>query len=214
MNPFRLPLLVLAAPLLLSACGSGSESGAPEQVQSRQVSANRTLVPTPVVTTFSWQHRDNVNLKKTAIGFSVSDKAPAPFAVSVAPNSRLRFSDISIALDVDGVAGKAYRAYRAAFGRSPDVAGLSYWIAAMDAGMPLERVAGSFIESPEFKALSDAAPPIPTWSIDSTGMSCGAMATRRAPHTGPPCSTKNSSRLRKFWSPLAKAPRAASYRCP
>ena len=158
MNFPRLPLLVLAAPLLLSACGSGSESAAPEPLQSRQVSALRTLVPTPVVTTFSWQRRDNVNLTRTATDFTVTDQSPSPFYVHVPLNSRLRFADISIALDVDGVAGQAYRAYRAAFGRSPDLAGLSYWIVAMDAGMSIERIADSFVASAEFKALSGAAP--------------------------------------------------------
>lgn len=153
-----MPLLILAAPLFLGACGSGSENTTPAPHQSRQVSAMRTLVPIPVVTTFSWLRRDSVNLTRTATAVSIADKAAMPFIVNVAPDSRLRFGDISIALDVDGVAGQAYRAYRAAFGRSPDVAGLSYWIAAMDAGMPLERVAHSFIESAEFKALSGAAP--------------------------------------------------------
>jgi len=63
---------------------------------------------------------------------------------------RLQFSDQSVALDVDGNAGDAYRLYQAAFDRTPDKAGLGFWIHAMDAGQPLSEVAAGFIGSAEF----------------------------------------------------------------
>src|SRR5690606_35606360 len=40
---------------------------------------------------------------------------------------RISFSDKTIALDTAGTAGMAYRLYQAAFDRTPDQAGLSYW---------------------------------------------------------------------------------------
>jgi Domain of unknown function (DUF4214) len=73
---------------------------------------------------------------------------------------RLRFSDASLALDTTGIAGKAYRIYKAAFDRTPDGGGLGYWIAQMDKGMDVVEVAARFIDSPEFRALYGQNPSI------------------------------------------------------
>jgi hypothetical protein len=66
---------------------------------------------------------------------------------------RLQFTDKTIAFDLDGNAGQAYRLYQAAFDRVPDQAGLGDWIDGMDRGMGLSQVATGFINSAEFKAL-------------------------------------------------------------
>jgi hypothetical protein len=58
-----------------------------------------------------------------------------------------------LALDIEGVAGQAYRLYKAAFDRTPDLKGLGYWIDEMDNASPIESVAGNFILSEEFKQL-------------------------------------------------------------
>lgn len=72
---------------------------------------------------------------------------------------RLRFQDVSVALDTgSGVAGQAYRIYQAAFDRQPDLAGVGYWIAAMDKGASLREVAASFVQSAEFTARYGANP--------------------------------------------------------
>lgn len=71
---------------------------------------------------------------------------------------RLLFADSALALDLSGVAGQAYRIYRAAFDRTPDEAGLGYWIAALDRGSALHAVAGDFVESAEFRDLYGTAP--------------------------------------------------------
>ncbi len=63
---------------------------------------------------------------------------------------RLRFSDTDLALDIDGVAGQAYRIYEAVLGRAPDVEGLGYWIKDMDSGVSLTTVAQGFVASKEF----------------------------------------------------------------
>jgi hypothetical protein len=70
---------------------------------------------------------------------------------------RIQFSDITVALDITGDAGQAYRLYQAAFNRSPDLAGLGYWIASIDAGADLVSVANNFILSDEFKTLYGSA---------------------------------------------------------
>lgn len=69
---------------------------------------------------------------------------------------RITFSDVSLALDIEGTAGQAYRLYKAAFNRTPDKQGVGYWIKMMDAGQSLEQVAAGFATSAEFKQLYGA----------------------------------------------------------
>ena len=72
---------------------------------------------------------------------------------------RLRFADMSVALDTgSGVAGQAYRIYRAAFDRQPDMEGVGYWITAMDKGASLREVAAAFVQSAEFGARYGSDP--------------------------------------------------------
>lgn len=71
---------------------------------------------------------------------------------------RIQFNDKSVALDVDGNAGLAYRLYKAAFDRTPDKAGLGYWIDELDNGVSLQDVAQSFVSSNEFQALNGTNP--------------------------------------------------------
>lgn len=71
---------------------------------------------------------------------------------------RLQFSDKSVALDIDGTAGKGYRVYKAAFNREPDHSGLGYWIAQMDEGMDMVDVAARFIDSDEFRSMYGTSP--------------------------------------------------------
>lgn len=70
---------------------------------------------------------------------------------------RLQFSDTMYALAGDDIAGQAYRIYQAAFNRSPDAAGIGFWIGAMDAGVSLESVAAGFVASAEFSAMYGSA---------------------------------------------------------
>jgi cyclophilin family peptidyl-prolyl cis-trans isomerase len=60
-------------------------------------------------------------------------------------------------LDTDGVAGQAYRLYKAAFDRAPDLGGLGYWISKMDSGMDLIEVSARFVDSTEFKTMYGAS---------------------------------------------------------
>jgi len=71
---------------------------------------------------------------------------------------RLVFDDIGLAFDIDGTAGQAYRIYQAAFNRTPDIDGLSFWIYSMDSGVSLREVAKGFIASAEFESQYGANP--------------------------------------------------------
>jgi serralysin len=66
---------------------------------------------------------------------------------------RLQFTNVVIALDINANAGQAYRIYQAAFNRTPDNAGLKYWIGIMDSGVSLSTVSSAFIASAEFQKL-------------------------------------------------------------
>jgi hypothetical protein len=66
---------------------------------------------------------------------------------------RLTFSDGTWAYDTNGISGQTYRLYQAAFGRTPDTAGLAHNIGLMDDGLALNTMANAFVGSAEFKAL-------------------------------------------------------------
>jgi hypothetical protein len=70
---------------------------------------------------------------------------------------RLHFIDGDLAFDTDGHAGQAYRLYQAAFNRTPDAAGLGFWIKAIDAGVSLNDVAASFVTSAEYQSIYDVS---------------------------------------------------------
>lgn len=80
---------------------------------------------------------------------SVTDKSGA---LSTLVNvERIVFGNATVALDVEGNAGQAYRLYQAAFARTPDSKGLGYWIDRMDKGLSLRDVAADFMTQSEFK---------------------------------------------------------------
>ncbi len=63
---------------------------------------------------------------------------------------RLDFFDQNLALDIDGDPAKAYRIYKAAFDRAPDLAGLGFWIYSLDVGQTGLQMAQGFVNSEEF----------------------------------------------------------------
>lgn len=65
---------------------------------------------------------------------------------------RATFADTNVAFDIGSGqnAGEAYRLYRAALDRTPDVVGLGGWIKALDTGSLLTSVASGFLGSQEF----------------------------------------------------------------
>ena len=74
---------------------------------------------------------------------------------------RLVFYDGVLATDVDGTngAGAVYRIYQAAFDRTPDVGGLTYWTEQADKAMSTIEMAARFIDSDEFRHLYGSSSP-------------------------------------------------------
>ena len=100
--------------------------------------------------------RSEYALSKIASGWTVGSSLEG--IDSLQNVERLKFSDATVALDIAGNGGQAYRIYKAAFNRTPDSAGLGYWINSMDGGTSLRNVAEGFVRSEEFKGLYGANP--------------------------------------------------------
>jgi hypothetical protein len=97
--------------------------------------------------------RADATVQRTGNAVTITDKAGTVDQLSGV--ERIVFSDATVALDVDGTAGQAYRIYQAAFNRTPDKAGLGYWINAMDHGATFTSVARGFLESDEYHKAYD-----------------------------------------------------------
>ncbi len=69
---------------------------------------------------------------------------------------RIRFTDVTLAFD-DGAA-QVYRLYQAAFSRTPDKAGLSYWVDKLGDGLSMRDIAYGFMNSAEFMSAFGANP--------------------------------------------------------
>lgn len=69
-------------------------------------------------------------------------------------DTEVRFPDISLSFDKTGSAGKIYRLYQAAFGRTPDVRGFGYWKDAYEKnGQDILSIAEAFLGSSESSTL-------------------------------------------------------------
>ncbi len=100
------------------------------------------------------------DVSRSAVSSVQYDKANAFASLSLGADTqtligveRVGFKDATLAFDIDGNAGQAYRIYQAAFNRTPDAAGLSFWVKAMDAGSNLRNIAAGFVSSAEFSNL-------------------------------------------------------------
>lgn len=94
--------------------------------------------------------RNAFNISRSGDGDAVVRDFRSITGDKLAGVERLLFSDGGYAFDIDGVAGQAYRLYKGAFNRAPDLDGLGFWISQMDHGMSLQEVASRFLSSPEF----------------------------------------------------------------
>ena len=85
-------------------------------------------------------------------GFTVADNAGNGGTDLLLNVEKLHFTDQDLSFEINGPAGQAYRLYQATFDRVPDLAGLGFWVGAMEGGVTLEAAAASFIQSAEFIA--------------------------------------------------------------
>lgn len=147
-------LLTVGISMSLLACGGGSAPSTQTTTTPKYLS----LVTTSNgVSTFTGK-RANYTITKTSTGYTVKDNVGVDGVTNLTAPSRLIFTDVAVAFDLTGMAGKAYRVYQAAFNRTPDQGGLGFWVSSMDQGMSLSSVAAGFMGSDEFKAKYGANP--------------------------------------------------------
>lgn len=150
---------VLALPLgvLLAACGGadGARDPAPTRLLAQAGFSGD-------IRTFDGKRADYA-ITVNADGSRTVSPFAGGAAVVVPAGARMRFADQSLAFDIEGKAGQAYRLYKAAFNRTPDAAGLGFWIDAMQRGASLEQVAAGFVQSNEYKGVYGASPG--SWEI-------------------------------------------------
>lgn len=116
---------------------------------------------------------------RTAAGFNVTALGGQGGVDATGNVERLQFADGALAFDINGNAGMAYRIYQAALNRTPDVAGLSYWMGALDANVSMRDIAGSFIGSAEFQGMYGA-----NLSVDAFITKLYANVLHRLPDQG------------------------------
>jgi subtilisin-like proprotein convertase family protein/subtilisin family serine protease len=97
--------------------------------------------------------KSDFTITKTSNGFTIVDTTGTEGSDTLINIERLQFSDTTLAFDIHGNAGLAYRLYQAAFDRKPDAAGLGYWIEHLDTGLDMNDVAYNFLNSDEFVTL-------------------------------------------------------------
>lgn len=97
--------------------------------------------------------RSSYQLSQSANTITLQSKAFAGGIDTLLNVERLQFDDGALALDIAGNAGQVYRLYQAAFNRTPDAGGLSFWIHAADQGVAMDDIAASFMASTEFRNL-------------------------------------------------------------
>ncbi|MFD2364959.1 DUF4214 domain-containing protein [Pseudoduganella sp. GCM10020061] len=102
--------------------------------------------------------RANFTVARSGTTVTVTDRAGAGGTDTLSNVERIKFGDVSVAVDIDGNGGEAYRIYQAAFDRAPDMSGVGFWISQLDRGMSLESVAAGFMASTEFTAMYGANP--------------------------------------------------------
>lgn len=158
--------------MTLAACGGSSHTemtGTPNA--STQLHPTMYLSDGRVVTSCSVEPRcagqvlvidgryANYTVTRNAQGAAITS-AQGVTIQALPQNTRLHFSDVVVALDIDGNAGQVYRLYQAAFNRKPDLPGLGFWVYMLDRGeMPsLREVAENFYFSGEFRSIYGESP--------------------------------------------------------
>ncbi len=102
--------------------------------------------------------RANFTVLKTTTGYTVTDNKGAEGVDTLVNVDKISFADTAMLFDTVGIPGQAYRVYKAAFDRVPDLTGLGFWINAMDKGASLQSVADGFVKSAEFTTMYGTNP--------------------------------------------------------
>lgn len=147
--------LITLIPVILAGCNS-SEDGAPPRspafapyVASAKAESTRAEIR---------GYRANFTLVRGSADIRLTDAINGAVTSFPLQTATVEFVDQHVSFDVDGLPGRTYRLYQAAFDRVPDASGLGFWINAAQQGATLSSISGEFIRSPEFRARYGAQP--------------------------------------------------------
>ncbi len=162
-------LFMLSLCLGLGGCGGGDNPGNERtnaRATSRSIQHTLNAVPptrlyaaSATSSGFSATRQfpktsDSYRVSKTATGYLVSSISDTSDVTTITGSTLLQFADAALIVgDNEGRAGQTYRLYRAAFARTPDISGLSFWIDHMNNGVPLLELSRQFQASSEFNNL-------------------------------------------------------------
>lgn len=153
-NALILTLLVAG----LAGCGSGSshpDAGAAPRTLQRMAPGAAAVTVTVNIAGYRDDYTIVRNLSTNAV--TVTNKLDQSAATYPNPGL-IKFVDKWTSFETDGAAGRVYRLYQAAFNRTPDLAGLGFWVHAHEADAALADIAKGFVVSDEFKSLYGQAP--------------------------------------------------------
>lgn len=152
MKVWNLKLAAVAAfCMMLASCGSDADRGPDVVTASSFVQVRAQVNDSSAITIAGY--RNNYAIASNNGQVTVTNKYDAADVRSYTGVKLIRFVDRNLSFDIDGPAGQMYRLYQATFNRKPDPAGLGFWITANENGQALLDIAGSFIDSGEFKTL-------------------------------------------------------------
>lgn len=100
--------------------------------------------------------RSNYTVARDTNGYTVNAKSGSDGLDALIGVERIKFADASVAIDINGIGGQAFRLYQAAYDRAPDLAGVGFWMSRMDQGVSFSAVAAAFLDQPEFITLYGA----------------------------------------------------------
>lgn len=145
----------LLAAVLLAGC-NGSVAPPEEPIASMDAGVRGRSAPAPVAAGTIPFMRADYAIVNTGGSVTLTRHGNPADLRSFANPALLKFLDKHVSFDSAGTPGQVYRMYRAAFKRVPDEAGLGFWMAAAEAGMPLNTIAAQFAASKEFTDLYGA----------------------------------------------------------
>lgn len=149
---FKSKLAAAIAAALLAGCGGGGAMDDAPAAQGKRQGAIANVRAFPGL-------REDYTIYNYGSGTAtVTQKSGAQISTSVPADATLRFDDSSVTLSTEGSPARLLRLYQAAFSRTPDVAGLSYWVDVLERGASLDAIAAGFAASAEYQALYGVNP--------------------------------------------------------
>jgi hypothetical protein len=146
--------IAIASVALIGGCGGDQQSSTGNASSAAYKPLSMIAGPTTLYGLSSVSYSGNrANYTITSSGgiVTVKDNVGSDGTASYTNLKRIYFADSAVAFDIDGVAGQVYRLYKAAFDRQPDVGGLGFQIAAVEAsGLSVLQIAQNFSDSPEY----------------------------------------------------------------